>query len=263
MSVVDGSFGHPMKLEEGASGPLAGGILNHGFQCGMLWGAALAGGAEAYRRFGPGPLAETGATVTAQKVVESFRGRTKNKINCLDISHLNLQQLNLQGKSQALSALKFLAKGGPIYCIHLTAVYAPDASSAIDSALSDEQIEAPSPPVSCAAMLAKKMGASEKHTVMAAGFAGGIGFSGGACGALGAAIWLTAINLNKEGGTKIDYNSSEASEVIDRFVESSGYEFECSDIVGRKFEDIDDHASYLREGGCSEIIEALATQSAE
>ena len=49
MSVVDGSFGHPMKLEEEAAAPLAGGIMNHGFQCGMLWGASLAAGAEAYR----------------------------------------------------------------------------------------------------------------------------------------------------------------------------------------------------------------------
>lgn len=50
MGVVDGSFGHPMKIEEEASAPLAGGMMNHGFQCGMLWGASLAAGAEAYRR---------------------------------------------------------------------------------------------------------------------------------------------------------------------------------------------------------------------
>jgi hypothetical protein len=48
MGVVDGSFGHPMKIEEEASAPLAGGMMNHGFQCGMLWGASLAAGAEAY-----------------------------------------------------------------------------------------------------------------------------------------------------------------------------------------------------------------------
>jgi hypothetical protein len=35
--------------------------------------------------------------------------------------------------------------------------------------------------------------------------------------------------------------------------------FECSRIIGRRFEDIGDHASYLRDGGCSEIIDALAT----
>ncbi|MGB7117246.1 MAG: hypothetical protein WBD56_13970 [Anaerolineales bacterium] len=39
MSVVDASFDHPLKLEERASMTLAGGLLQHGYQCGMLWGA--------------------------------------------------------------------------------------------------------------------------------------------------------------------------------------------------------------------------------
>ncbi len=54
MSVVDCSFDHPLKLEEEASIPLAGGIVNYGYQCGMLWGVTLAAGAQAYRLLGPG-----------------------------------------------------------------------------------------------------------------------------------------------------------------------------------------------------------------
>jgi hypothetical protein len=45
---------------------------------------------------------------------------------------------------------------------------------------------------------------------------------------------------------------------MDRFVKSSDYEFECAAIVGRKFENISDHSEYLRLGGCSQIIQALA-----
>ena len=45
----------------------------------------------------------------------------------------------------------------------------------------------------------------------------------------------------------------------DRFLKCTDYEFECSEIVGRKFESIDDHAGYLRAGGCSEIIGVLAS----
>jgi hypothetical protein len=41
-------------------------------------------------------------------------------------------------------------------------------------------------------------------------------------------------------------------------LESADYEFECSKIVGRKFEDIADHANYLRQGGCEKIITTLA-----
>jgi hypothetical protein len=56
-------------------------------------------------------------------------------------------------------------------------------------------VEAPAQPVSCAALLAHKMGLSDLQATMAAGFAGGIGLSGGACGALGVAmlalpLWL-------------------------------------------------------------------------
>lgn len=41
---------------------------------------------------------------------------------------------------------------------------------------------------------------------------------------------------------------------------SADFEFECSEIVGRRFENIGDHAGYLRDGGCSEIIEVLAAK---
>src|SRR5512136_1228683 len=146
MSVVDDSFNQPLKLEEHAAMPMAGGLIQ-GYQCGMLWGAALAAGAQAYRLWGPGPQAETGAVIASHKAVEAFRARTGE--------------------------------------------------------------------INCAAMLAQKMGASELHTVMAAGLAGGIGLSGGACGALGAAIWLIGLKRVQGGTGKVEYNSPEASEAID------------------------------------------------
>ena len=43
------------------------------------------------------------------------------------------------------------------------------------------------------AMVVKKIGASKIHAIMAAGLAGGIGFGGGACGALGTAIWIDSL----------------------------------------------------------------------
>ena len=249
MSVVDGSFGHPLKPEEEASDPFAGGILNHGFQCGMLWGATLAAGAEAHRRHGPGPVAETGAITAAERLVDSFQAKN-NHINCIDITDLDMKDTS--------GILKFLIKGGPIGCFRMAARYAPMAHDEIDGALSNSHVETSETPVSCAAVLAKRMGASDMHATMAAGFAGGIGLSGSACGALGAAIWITIMNRNKDGAGSGDYLSPEATAVIDRFVEASDYDFECSEIVGRRFADVGDHADYVRAGGCSEIIEALA-----
>jgi len=138
--------------------------------------------------------------------------------------------------------------------------YAPLAFDEINSALSEEVSEAPSPPVSCASQLARKMGESDMHAVMASGLAGGIGLCGGACGALGAAIWILGMKVGKEESGKIEFKDPRTQEVIDRFMKHTDFQFECSEIVGRKFKDVDEDADYLREGGCSELIEALAAE---
>ena len=61
-----------------AAAPFAGGIMQNGYQCGMIWGAALAAGAQACRVFGPGPQAETMAVVAAERLVERFHSLNKN-----------------------------------------------------------------------------------------------------------------------------------------------------------------------------------------
>jgi hypothetical protein len=251
MTVVDGALNHPLAREEHATLPLAGGIEQMGFQCGQLWGAALAAGAQAYRLFGPGPQAEAAAVVATQRLAQSFHTSYRS-INCRDVIELDWKN------AQARQVLGFFLKGGPIRCFSMTAGYARAALNEINAAFTEIQLEAPVPPVSCAAMLARKMGASELHAVMAAGLAGGIGLSGGGCGALGAAIWIIEMNRVAKGVGTVDFNSPEAAEAIDRFIHSTDYEFECSSIAGRKFANVADHAGYVREGGCSKIIEALA-----
>jgi hypothetical protein len=251
--VLDRAFEHPLELEENATVPFAGGIMQHGYQCGMIWGATLAAGAEAYRRYGPGPKSEAAAIDAAQRVVESFRTR-HDEINCLEITDIDKtsstwQQINY-----------FLIKGGTLGCFRMASWYAPLAFDEISSSLSAEVIEAPTPPVSCAAMLARKMGESDLHAVMASGFAGGIGLCGGACGALGAAIWILGMKIGQEERGKIGFKDPRTQEVIDRFTKHTEFKFECSEIVGRKFMNVDDHSDYLRDGGCSELIEMLAAE---
>jgi hypothetical protein len=255
MSVVDDSFDQPLKLEESAVMPLAGGISGYGYQCGMLWGASLAAGAHAYRLYGASPQAETEAVIATQRLVESFLARNKH-INCSEITELSWKG---SSKGQLARVLKFFLKGGPIVCFSMSAHYARLAYNEIDRTLSEKHTEAPIPPVSCAALLAQKMGVSDMHQVIAAGFAGGIGLSGGACGALGAALWINRMKDNQAGERKLDITNDPIAQVtIDRYLEASDYEFECSKIVGRMFEDVADHAAYIRAGGCSKIIAALA-----
>jgi hypothetical protein len=40
------AFGELREPEERALDPLSGGIIQQGYQCGMLWGASLGAGAE-------------------------------------------------------------------------------------------------------------------------------------------------------------------------------------------------------------------------
>ncbi len=250
INVIDRAFDNPLKLEERASMPLAGGIMRHGYQCGAIWGSVLAAGAQAYRLHGAGPQAEIQAIIAAKRLLESFRARNNN-INCLEITATKWQP--------SIQMFKYFIKGGPIGCVGMAAKFAPEAFSEINSALAEKYVAPPSSPVSCSALLAQKMGASDLHTIMAAGFAGGIGLSGGGCGALGAAIWIMEMNSRKKGSGSNIFKSK-ADDMIDKFLKGSDFQFQCSKIVGRRFENISDHADYLHNGGCWKIIEILAAQ---
>jgi hypothetical protein len=211
----------------------------------MVWGSALAAGAEACRCFGAGPRAEAAAVVAGQRIVESFRVQN-GAVDCLDLT-----DTDFGSKSQMW---KYLLSGKPIGCFRMAARYAPVAFEEIRAALGSERGDAAAPPVSCSALAARRLGASDLHSAMAAGFAGGIGLSGGACGALGAVVWLDAMG----GGGDYEAVEARATRIVERFLNASGHRFECSEIVGRRFVDVADHAAYLRGGGCAGILEALS-----
>jgi len=239
-----------MEKEEHAVQPLAGGIAQHGYQCGMLWGATLAAGAEAYRLFGAGPGAEARAVLAARRLFDAFRAQNRHT-DCFDITDVD----NHSSARKMITV--FLIKGQAIACFRMAARYAPVALREIAAAMSEPAVEAPPAPASCAAMLARRMGASDQHAVMAAGLAGGIGLSGGACGALGAAIWIDEMRF-LEGGGRGSFKSQRALDAVDRFLKCTDYEFECATIAGRRFESIGDHAAFLRGGGCGRVLHVLA-----
>jgi len=253
--VLDRAFDTPLEPEEHAAVPFAGGIKQHGYQCGMIWGSVLAAGAQAYKVHGPGPAAETRAVIAAEKLVDTFR-TDNDEINCYEITEIDKSSSILQ------MITYFLLKGGTIGCMRMAGRFAPLAFNDIKSTISNGDVKVPARPVSCASLLAEKMGATERQTVMASGFAGGIGLCGGGCGALGTAIWLMGMKLQQETNVKNLWNddtfTAKFDVLIERFLASSDYEFECADIIGRKFESIEDHAAFIREGGCSKIIDTLA-----
>jgi len=252
--VLDRAFDSPLEAEEHAAVPFAGGIKQHGYQCGMIWGAVLAAGAQAYKVHGSGPAAEIRAVKAAARLVETFR-TDNSEINCYEITEIDKTSSVLQ------MVTYFLLKGGTIGCLKMAGRFAPLAFDDINRTISEEAVTITQMPVSCTSIVAKKLGANDRQTVMASGFAGGIGLCGGACGALGTAIWILGMKVLKETDAKNLWSDSSFSEeiesLIERFLVSSDYKFECADILGRKFETMEEHADYVRGGGCSKIIEAL------
>ncbi len=251
-NVLNRAYEQPLETEENAAMPLAGGLMQQGYQCGLIWGASLAAGAQAYRQYGAGPQAESMTIRAAQKVMGSFRTHSKDT-NCFEITEVDWRVPK--------EMRKFMLKGGPIRCFHRAGRAVPLAHRELKDTFAgaaEESPDAPEGPVSCAAELVRKLGGSELHQTMASGFAGGIGLSGGGCGALGAAIWLYAMKAKDANGGKLDYNDPKLRQLVEGFAKHSGFEYECEQIAGRTFKDTSDHAAYLRQGGCTDLINQLA-----
>jgi hypothetical protein len=253
--LLNHEFGHPRENEEKASDLLAGGIAQKGYQCGMLWGGALAVGAESFRRHRAGSEATASAITASRHLVESFRKRTKT-VNCRDISRVDWESKF----DMVLYMVKTIMQGF-IYspCFNLIVKWTPEAIQAANKGLSVKSVQ-DQPCVSCASEVVKKMGASDEEAAMVAGFAGGIGLSGGACGALSAAIWYKMLAWNKKnpGKTPAYFNNPDAKTILRAFYVQTDSEMLCSRICGKPFISMDEHTEYIKSGGCGKFIEALA-----
>jgi hypothetical protein len=247
--ILNREFGHPRPNEEIAVDPLAGGIVQHGYQCGMLWGASMAVGAEAYRRYKNQGQAIAVAIKATKVLMESFLTKTKST-ECEEITNVDFKK--------KWGIARYFFTGKMYTCFSLASRWAPLALEVADKELSNGQVEPDTEAISCASEVVKKMGGTDEEIVMAAGFAGGLGLSGSGCGALAAAIWKTILELVKKDGWKYTISDPDSAKVIERFNQTTEYEMECSKICGKKFNSVEDHTEFIKSGGCGKLIEALA-----
>jgi hypothetical protein len=246
--ILNREFGYLKEEEEWASDPLAGGIMQQGYQCGMLWGSALAVGAEAFRKFEDHDQAIAHAINATQYVMKSFVNRAEST-DCQDITSCNF--------TSKLGLAKYLITGKPIVCFNLADKWVPEAIQSAKEGLSQQLADIQSKPISCASEVAKKMGASNEETVMVAGFAGGLGLSGNACGALSAAIWMNTLTRVREKNYKYSLSYPGLEKIKTVFLEETDYEMECSKICGKCFKTINEHTEYVKNGGCDKLINSL------
>jgi len=102
------------------------------------------------------------------------------------------------------------------------------------------------------------MGASSEEIVMVSGLAGGMGLSGHACGALGAAIWISSLDWCKKHPGESGYLNPRSKEILKAFNSKTDSEFLCHKISGKRFRTIGDHTEFVKNGGCGKLINILA-----
>lgn len=249
--LLNREFGHPREAEERAIDPLAGGIMQNGYQCGQLWGAVMAVGAEALRKTGNLHQATGLAILSGKKLLDSFASEAGSP-DCEDF-----MQADMSKKS---NIPKLLINGKFYQCFKLADKWAPKAIAAANKGLAKNLNELPETCLSCASEVVKKLGGNNEQMAMVAGFAGGIGLNGGGCGALAAAIWMRTFLYEKEHG-KTSYPNPGAKKALEIFLNETDYEFECTKITGKKFASLNEHTTYVKEGGCNTLIEKLGSSN--
>jgi len=252
--LLNREFDHTKEAEERAADPLAGGIMQKGQQCGMLWGATLAVGTESYRRCNDVDQAIGLAITATQHLVNSFSKRA-NTVNCLDITHCNMDSFFGMAKFMLKTTLKGMDNSP---CFILAEKWAPEAVDSAKEGLTCQQTELPKKSISCASEVVRKMGASDEEMTAVAGFSGGLGLSGNGCGALSAAIWKNSLVWSRTHPGKSAWSNKNAKNTLKEFNEETDSEMLCHKICGQRFETIEDHSAFIKNGGCNRLINILS-----
>ncbi len=253
--ILDREFGQPKDREECAADLLAGGLKNTGHQCGMLWGATLAAGAESFRRYPYRDHAIAAAIMASEDILESFVA-TAGDTDCREITGCDLNSILGMASFGVKTLLTGMEKS---LCFNLAEKWAPDAVKATEQGLSRKPVFS-QPPVCCATEVARKMGGSKEEMVTVAGLSGGIGLSGNACGALGAAIWIKILAWCRAhpGKTPPYFFNRDINRIMKTFSTATGGEILCQRICDKHVGTIDEHMEFVKNGGCSVLIDVLA-----
>lgn len=258
--ILSREYGYPMEAEGRALDPLTGGILGYGHQCGMLWGASMAAGAEAHRRYQIQDEAICATMNSTQHLAASFLKRTGTH-DCRALTDCNLQT--------TFGTLKCMFFGNFDGCMDRAEKWSSEAIQSAEEGLATNPVVSSQPVRNCACMVAEQLGANDQEKVMVAGFAGGIGLSGNACGALSAAIWMNTLswcrdpdnNCDMKNGSSPDKNA-DAVRTLSAFLDATHSEFLCQKISGRSFNSMEEHSEFIANGGCKKTMDALTQKLA-
>jgi len=271
-TILNRGAGVELEVEEQASHVLAGGILNQGHACGMLWGAALAAGARARARFKRSEEAAAAALGVTALAADEFRGLA-GAMDCREIIGRDLTTVS--GK------LAYVAWGGAAVCTRLALKWAPKAHDLIQEGLAGfDPGGLTQPPRNCAMETMKRLAGPlgldlENAPVWVAGFAGGLGLKGNACGALAGGILALALKyyqahrgqprdsmlkaLAQEAGLARDF--ARLPSLLRAEFDRRFHTEVCREIMSGRFAGQDDLSTFLADGGCQEVIGFVADRA--
>jgi hypothetical protein len=247
LHIMNVEHDHELQLEERAVDPLAGGILRSGHQCGLIWGATMGLGAEAFAKEKNCNKACGLALYSAQYMAEAFKNEAGD-LDCRFITHTDF--------SKTTDMAKYMLSGKFLTCFRLADQWAPKALRVARERLTDRN-SIPVSGLNCASEVIRLAGGSELHQALVAGWAGGIGLAGKGCGALVAAIWFATQKWLKENPNKSGYNNAYANAIFEEFKASFDGKISCRELIERTFAGVEDHVQHIEDGGCSALISML------
>ncbi|MCP4898135.1 MAG: C_GCAxxG_C_C family protein [bacterium] len=250
-------------LEEQASHLLSGGMMHQGNACGLLSGAVLSAGLQAARRFDDDAMRSAATLCASVRLAEAFR-ESSGAVDCREITGQSLA--TLREKAQ------YMREGKARQCGQMLMKWANRTDTLVDDVLTEFESGEPSPScANCAVETFEKIASEEEFAqsgpTYVAGLAGGVGLLGRSCAALTVGILILTLrhyasrrsqrrdsrflgSLHELGFARF---RKRPARLLQEFKLRFGSDL-CSEIIGRLFTSPDDHASFIAEGGCREVI---------
>lgn len=259
-------------LEEQASHLLSGGMMHQGNACGLLSGAILSAGLQAARRFDDDATRVSATLHAAVRLAEAYP-EISGAVNCREITGQSV--ITLREKAQ------YMREGKAQKCGRLLMKWANRADTLIDDALTEFEMRDRSPScANCSTETYKRIVSKDElarsGSTYVAGLAGGVGLQGRSCAAL--TVGILVLTMRHYAARRFQRQDSRflgtlhelglarfrkrPARLLKEFKREFGSDL-CNEIVGRSFTSPNDHASFIVEGGCREVIGFIESRVSE
>jgi hypothetical protein len=250
-------------LEEQASHLLSGGMMHQGNACGLLSGAILSAGLQAAQRFDDDATRSAATLHAAVRLAEAYP-QISGAVDCREITGQSV--ITLREKAQ------YLRQGKGRDCGRLLMKWATRTDTVIGEALTEFDGRDPSSTcTNCSVETFKRIASDDELArsgpTYVAGLAAGVGLLGRSCAALTVGILVLTLRhyaarrsqrrdsaflgLVREAG--FGRFRKRPARLLEEFKLEFGSDL-CSEIVGREFTSPADHASFIVNGGCRDVI---------